>query len=105
MTKIEVIIFRNARTLEEQQQWWIEEHAPLGKKMPGLRNYVLNLAGRGPAGEEPEICGTAVLLFDSPDAAAAAFASDEGKAAAADTRASGSRGARTWISREVTILE
>ena len=104
MTKIEVIMFRNERSLEEQQRWWLEEHAPLGKKMPGLRSYTINLAGLGPAGEEPEICGTAVLLFDSPEAAAAAFASDEGKAAGANTRASGSRGARTWIAREVAVL-
>ena len=104
MTKIEVIMFRNDQSLEEQQQWWIEKHAPIARRMPGLRNYVLNVAARGPAGEEPEICGTAVLVFDSPAAAAAAFASDEGKAGAADTRASGSRGARTWMSREVTIV-
>lgn len=104
MTKIEVIMFRNEHSLEEQQRWWVDEHAPLGKKMPGLRSYTINLAGRGPAGEEPEICGTAVLVFDSPEAAAAAFASDEGKAAGANTRASGSRGARTWIAREVAVL-
>lgn len=105
MTKIEVIIFRNERSLEEQQRWWIDEHAPLGRKMPGLRSYVINLAGRGPSGEEPEVCGIAVLTFDSAAAAAAAFASDEGKAAAANTKASGSRGLRTWITREVPILE
>jgi len=104
MTKIEVIMFRNDRPLEEQQRWGLDEHAPLGKKMPGLRSYVINLAGRGPTGEEPEICGTAVLTFDSPAAAVAAFASDEGRAAGANTKTSGSRGARTWITREMTIL-
>jgi hypothetical protein len=47
VVKIEIILFRNKATLEEQHRWWLNEHAPIARRMPGLRGYVINLAGRG----------------------------------------------------------
>jgi hypothetical protein len=51
MVKIAIILFRNHMTLEEQHRWWLEDHAPIARRMPGLRGYVINLANREEAGE------------------------------------------------------
>ena len=104
MVKIEIILFRNQMSLEEQHRWWLEEHAPMARKMPGLRGYVINLAAKGEAGEEPEICGTDELVFDSWEAAKAAYESAEWRAARAHTAASGARVLRTWVKKEVRIV-
>ena len=104
MVMIEIILFRNAMTLEEQQRWWLEEHAPIARKMPGLRGYFINLAGRGEGDEEPEICGTDTLSFDSWEAAMTAYKSAEWSAARAHTQASGARALRTWVKEQVAIV-
>ncbi|MGH8788631.1 MAG: EthD family reductase [Cupriavidus necator] len=70
-------------TLDEPHRWWLEEHAPIARQMPGLRGYVIHLAGEGEGGEEPEICGTDTLSFDNWEAAMAAYASPEWQAARA----------------------
>ena len=103
MVKIAIILFRNNMTLEDQHRWWLEEHAPIARRMPGLRGYVINLARRGEGGEEPEICGTDELLFDSWDDAQTAYNSAEWKQAREHTRESGARVSRTWV-REVRII-
>ena len=104
MVKIEIILFRNAMTLEEQHRWWLEDHAPIARKMPGLRGYFINLAGRGEGDEEPEICGTDTLTFDSWDAAMTAYRSPEWSADRAHTQASGAKALRTWVREQVTIV-
>lgn len=104
MVKIEIILFRNAMTLEEQHRWWLEDHAPIARQMPGLRGYFINLAGRGEGDEEPEICGTDTLSFDSWEAAMTAYKSPEWSAARAHTQASGARALRTWVKEQVTIV-
>jgi uncharacterized protein (TIGR02118 family) len=96
MVKIAIILFRNHMTLEEQHRWWLEDHAPIARRMPGLRGYVINLANREEAGEEPEICGTDELLFESWENAQAAYNSAEWKQAREHTL-------DTWV-REVRIL-
>lgn len=104
MTKIEIILFRNHMALEDQHRWWLEEHAPIARKMPGLKGYTINLADKGEGGEEPEICGTDTLTFDSWDAAMTAYRSAEWSAAREHTAASGARVLRTWVKREVSIV-
>ena len=104
MVLIEIILFRNGMTLEEQQRWWTEDHSPIARRMPGLRGYFINMAGRGEAGEEPEICGTDTLAFDDWDAAMKAYNSPEWRAAREHTQASGARALRTWVREQVTII-
>ena len=103
MVAIEIILFRNAMSLEEQQRWWLEDHAPIARKMPGLRGYTINLAGKGEGGEEPDICGTDTLTFDSWDAAMTAYNSPEWKAARQHTQESGAKALRTWVRQQVSI--
>jgi uncharacterized protein (TIGR02118 family) len=104
MVMIEIILFRNHMTLGEQQRWWIEEHAPIARKMPGLRGYFINLAGHGEGDGEPEICGTDTLSFDSWETAMAAYNSPEWKAAREHTRQSGAKAMRTWVKEQVRII-
>ena len=104
MTQIEIILFRNHMTLEEQHKWWLEEHAPIARNMPGLRGYTINLADRGENGEDPEICGTDTLTFDDWEAAMKAYNSPEWSAARAHTEASGAKVLRTWIKRQETVI-
>lgn len=103
MVRIEIILFRNEMTLEEQHRWWLEEHAPLARQMPKLRSYVINLAGRSETGGDPEICGTDTLSFDTWEDAMTAYNSAEWKKARAHTEASGAKTLRTWIQDQVTI--
>lgn len=35
MIKMTITLFRNNETLEEQQRWWLEDHAPIARRMPG----------------------------------------------------------------------
>ena len=104
MVQIEIILFRNHMTLEQQHRWWLDEHVPIARNMPGLRGYTINLAGKGESGEEPEICGTDTLTFDSWEAAMTAYESPEWKAAREHTKASGARALRTWVREQVTII-
>ncbi|WP_035750400.1 EthD family reductase [Arthrobacter sp. 35W] len=97
MAKIAIILFRNEQTLAEQHRWWLEDHAPLAKKMPGLLSYTINLADLDEYGNDPQIAGTDYLEFADWDAAQAAYESAEWQAAREHTAASGAKTIRTWI--------
>lgn len=104
MIKMAITLFRNSMTLEEQQRWWIEDHAPIARQMPGLRGYVINLADRGEDGEDPMICGTDELLFDNWEDAQRAYHSDEWRRARAHTAESGAEAVRAWIRETVNVI-
>lgn len=90
-------------TLAEFQRWWIEEHTPLAKRMPGLRKYVVSLTQGALAGE-PEWDGMAELWFDDEASFRAAYVdSPEGQAAFADAQAHISRSHR-FITREHPVV-
>ena len=94
--KMAIVLYRNDMTLEEQHRWWIEEHAPLGKQIPGLKSYVIYLAQRDEDGTEPAIAGTDIVEFEDEKAAERAFASEEWKRAREHTAASGAKVLRSW---------
>jgi len=104
MVHIEIILFRNHMSLEEQHRWWLEDHSPVVRRIPGLRGYTINLADRGDDDDEPGICGTNTLSFDDWDAAMVAYKSIEWIEARAQTQASGTKVLRTRIKRQVTIV-
>lgn len=66
-------------------KWWITDHAPIAKQLPGLRGYRINLTM--PSEEEPMFDGTAELWFDSVEAMEAAFSSPIGVRAGEDADA------------------
>ena len=82
MKAIILLTRREGDTPEEFRRWWLEEHAPLARQLPGLRKLVFNLAD-GDAGYD----GVSELWFDSQAAFDAAYASEIGQQVAADSLA------------------
>lgn len=75
---------REDLTPEAFRRWWLEEHRPLALGLPGLRRMVINLVDEGPEGG---IDGISELWFDTREAFEAAYATEHGKAVAADSMA------------------
>jgi uncharacterized protein (TIGR02118 family) len=65
-------------------RYFLEEHAPLAKKMPGLRKYVVNIVQR-PPNREPDYHGVSELWFDDRESMKQAFTSPQGSLAQKDT--------------------
>jgi uncharacterized protein (TIGR02118 family) len=74
-------------------EWWLERHAPLARRLPGLRRLVFNLV----ASEGAAFDGISELWFDSPEAFDAAYASEIGAAVAADSLANVSTRVRLFV--------
>ncbi len=75
---------RPGLTEDDFVKYWLETHAPLAQKMPGLRRYVVNVVKR-PPNREPDYNGLVELWFDDIDSMKRAFNSPEGKATQKDT--------------------
>ena len=76
------LVRRDDMTHDEFAQWWTQEHAPLARTLPGVRRIRFNLLD-----EDAPFDGIAELWFDSAEAADAAYATEVGKAVAADSLA------------------
>ena len=76
---------REDLSLDDFRRWILDEHAPKGRALPGLRRYHVSVVDA----DDPALPYHAVteLYFDDEDAFKAAFASDAGKAAGADVAA------------------
>ena len=82
MKAIILLTRREGDTPEDFRHWWLEEHAPLARRLPGLQKLVFNLAD----GDAP-YDGVSELWFDSQAAFDAAYASEIGQQVAADSLA------------------
>ena len=82
MKAIILLTRREGDTPEDFRRWWLEEHAPLARQLPGLRKLVFNLVD-GAATYD----GVSELWFDSQAACDAAYASEIGQKVAADSLA------------------
>jgi uncharacterized protein (TIGR02118 family) len=81
-----VVIYKKPEDPAAFDKHYFEVHVPLAKQLPGLRKYEVS---KGPVaaiagGQEPYLIG--ILHFDSMAALKEAFASECGKACAADRR-------------------
>ena len=76
---------REDLSLDEFRDWILNQHAPMGRELPGLREYHVSVIDQ----DDPDLPYHAVteLYFDDEDAFKAAFASEAGKAAGADVAA------------------
>ncbi len=74
------LVRREDMSRDDFRQWWIDEHAPLARTLPGVRRIRFNVLD-----EDAPFDGIAELWFDSAEAADAAYATDIGKAVAADS--------------------
>ncbi len=81
-----VVMYKTPKDAAAFDKHYSEIHVPIAKKLPGLRKYELSsglvATPAGPSGFHL----IATLYFDSMAAIQAAFASAEGKAAAADVQ-------------------
>jgi uncharacterized protein (TIGR02118 family) len=82
---ISLIKRREDLSHDEFRTWYLERHAPMGKDLPGLREYRVSVVEQ----DDPDLPYHAVseLYFDDEDAFKAAFATEAGKAAGADVAA------------------
>lgn len=69
---------------EAFRDWWLDEHRPLALRLPGIQRYVVNFVEEGP---DDAFDGVAELWFESREAVDAAYATEIGKAVAADSMA------------------
>lgn len=86
MLKVISLLKRKEGTsLDDFRHWALEEHPPLGKKLPGIRQYRMSVVQK----DDPNLPYDAVseFWFDDDEARAAAFATPAGKAAAEDAAA------------------
>jgi uncharacterized protein (TIGR02118 family) len=65
---------------------YFAKHVPIAKKIPGLRKYEVSSGPVGTPGGPSSFHLIATLFFDDVAAIQKAFASPEGKAAAADVQ-------------------
>ena len=81
-----VVMYKTPKDAAAFDKHYSETHVPIAKKLPGLRKYEISsglvASPAGPSGFHL----IATLYFDSMAAIQAAFASAEGKAAAADVQ-------------------
>lgn len=66
------------------QRYWLEVHAPIAKRIPHLKRYVINVFRPRSDGTSAAIGGVAEQWFESPAAMKAAFRTAEARHAQAD---------------------
>ena len=76
---------KEGMSLEDFKQWALVDHPPLGKKLPGIRQYRMSVVLE----DNPDLPYDVVseFWFDNEEARVAAFATPEGKAAGGDAAA------------------
>ncbi|WP_421592755.1 EthD family reductase [Shinella sp. M27] len=81
-----VVIYRTPQDIAAFDRHYFDIHVPLAKTLPGLRKYEISDGPiAAPAGSD-DVYRIGRLSFDNLAALQAAFASPEGRAAAADRR-------------------
>lgn len=78
-----VALYKKPADVDEFETHYREIHAPLARKIPGLKKLEVSHMTGSPVGE-PKFYMMAELYFEDKDAMFAGMGSDEGKAAAKD---------------------
>ena len=76
-------------------RWWLEQHRPIARELPGLRRYVICHVAE--AADDGPFDGLAELSFDNAAAEQVAFASAQGQKARADRAAHAERNERLAV--------
>jgi uncharacterized protein (TIGR02118 family) len=82
-------------------EWWLGEHRPLAARLPGVRKAVFNVVDSAPA--DAGIDGISELWFDSRADFDAAYATQVGKAVAADSLAHASGRIRLFVTEHPVV--
>lgn len=97
---------RDDMTSDAFGHWWLDEHAPLARQLPGCRRLVFNLLTDAPdaaPGAGPD--GISELWFDSRDAFDAAYATELGRRVAADSAAHVRSRVRLFVEEHVQVQD
>jgi len=78
-----VALYRKPADVTAFEKHYVEIHAPLARKMPGLQKLEVSHMTGSPGGE-PKFYMMAEMYFETKEAMFAALGSAEGKAAAKD---------------------
>lgn len=81
-----VVIYRTPKDVTAFDKHYFDVHVPLAKKLPGLRKYEVSKSSIVSLFSARESHLIATLYFDNLPAIQEAFASEQGKACAADLR-------------------
>lgn len=81
-----VVVYRKPQDVETFERHYFGTHVPLAKKLPGLRRYEVSKGLIASPFGPSEAYMIATLHFDDMAAIRSAFASEAGKACAADRR-------------------
>ena len=96
MFKAMILLTRRAdMTHGDFVDWWLADHAPRAALLPGARRVVFNVVE--PSAPEAGIDGISELWFDSQEAFEAAYATEIGRAVAADSMAHVSGRVRLFV--------
>ena len=106
MLKFMVVIYRRPDLGLEQFRRRLEQvHAPLVKKLPGVRKYLQNYAVPDLKRKHPGWDAIVEVYFDSREAMEAAWATPQGAASDADLPLFADLARTTWsVVEEVTLL-
>jgi len=88
---------REDSSVQEFRSWWIGEHAPLARQLPGVKRICFNVV----ESEEALYDGISELWFETEKDFEAAYQSDIGKTVAADSMAHVSRRDRMFVKENV----
>ena len=96
MFKAVILLTRRAdMTHDEFVRWWLHEHVNLASGLPNVRRVVFNVVDEGY--DEGGVDGVSELWFDSRADFEAAYATEIGKATAADSLAHVSGRVRLFV--------
>jgi uncharacterized protein (TIGR02118 family) len=96
MIKAMIMLTRRAdMSHEEFASWWLVEHAPLATALPKVRKVVLNVVDEG--FDDAGFDGVSELWFDSREDFDAAYATEGGRATAADSMSHVSARVRVFV--------
>jgi uncharacterized protein (TIGR02118 family) len=99
MFKAIILLTRRADMSREAfADWWLKQHAPLARQLPGLRKLTFNLVNA-----DAGIDGVSELWFDSQTAFEAAYASEMGKRVAADSMAHVAKRERLLVTEHLQL--
>lgn len=79
-----IVLYKRPQNEDAFNRHYFEVHAPLAKKIPGLRSYEVSEGGVAAPGGPTDVHLVAMLEFDSMAALQQALGSAEGQAAVAD---------------------
>ena len=84
-------------------RYYFEQHVPLAKKIPGLRDYEVTRGSIATLDGASQYCLIAALTFDSLAAIQAALTSAEGQATAADLANFATGGVQVYFAETASV--